>query len=52
MKENHAFFERGHGRAVLENVTPRVDAGRHPFKQIVGERTAGDWRDHFKIWHT
>ncbi|MCC7547276.1 MAG: alpha-1,4-glucan--maltose-1-phosphate maltosyltransferase [Burkholderiales bacterium] len=28
----------GHVRAVIENVTPQVDCGRHPIKRVLGER--------------
>ncbi len=33
MKKNQTFFTRGQGGGIIENVTPRVDAGRHPVKR-------------------
>jgi starch synthase (maltosyl-transferring) len=40
MTESLTFCERSYyGRAVIENVSPCVDGGRHPIKRIVDERT-------------
>jgi starch synthase (maltosyl-transferring) len=39
MKDSPTFFPRGHGRAVIENIVPSVDAGRYPIRRITDERT-------------
>ncbi len=39
MKENPTFPERGRCRAVIENVTPCIDEGRHAIKRTIGQRT-------------